>query len=113
LRLSNLNIKMDKLAIEIGENFNTPFGRTASLGTLTSIIISNALVIAGVILLFLLVFGGISVVLGAGSNDPQRVGQGKAAVTAALVGFILIFAAYWIIQIIELLTGVEILQIPL
>jgi len=94
--------------INIGQQFNSPIGTTVGLGGLVSIILSNALVIAGIILVFLLVFGGVSVIASAGRDNPEGAAKGKQAVTAALVGFIIIFAAYWIIQIIEQLTGVDI-----
>ena len=101
------------IAVNIGTNFNSPFGKTVGLGGLVSIILSNALIIAGVILLILLILGGFSIIMGAGQSDPQRIEQGKKAATAAVIGFIIIFVAYWIIQIAELVTGVKILNVPL
>lgn len=101
------------VAVDIGSKFNSPFGKTGGgLGSLVSIILSNALIIAGVILLILLILGGFSIIMGAGQSDPQRVEQGKKAATAAIIGFIIIFAAYWIIQIVELVTGIQILNNP-
>lgn len=96
--------------VNIGQQFNSPIGNTVGLGGLVSIILSNALVIAGIILIFLLVFGGISIIAAAGRDNPEGAAKGKQAVTAALVGFIIIFAAYWIIQIVEIITGVKILK---
>jgi hypothetical protein len=104
---------VNKIAVDIGSKFNSPFGKTEGLGSLVSIILSNTLIIAGVILLILLILGGFSIIMGAGQSDPQRVEQGKKATTAAVIGFIIIFAAYWIIQIAELVTGVQILNVPL
>lgn len=101
---------MDKLAVPIGETFNSPIGQSIELADIVSIILSNAVFFAGVIMLFLAVGGGVMVIVGAGREDPQTTGKGKQAVTAALIGFIIIFTAYWIIQIIEVLTGVEILN---
>src|SRR3990167_10818406 len=106
---------MDKIAqgVPIGETF---FGGGHKLTTLTgigdlvTIILSNALVIAGIIMLFLLVFGGVSMVIGAGRDNPEQAAKGKQAATAAVIGFIIIFAAYWIIQIVEYFTGIKILQ---
>lgn len=79
------------------------------VGKLVSIIVSNAMVIAGIILLFFMVFGGISMIAGAGSQNPEQVGKGRQAITSALIGFIIVFAAYWIVQLIEVLTGIKIL----
>ncbi len=102
---------MNKLAVNIGDAFNSPFGRGGvGVGSLVSTLVSNAFVLAGIILLFMLVFGGIGILSGAGSNDPERAAKGKQAATSAVIGFIIIFASYWIIQIIEQVTGVGILS---
>jgi hypothetical protein len=100
---------MQKLVFNIGDAFNSPFGKSQGLADLVSIILSNALVLAGVILFFLLIFGGFSMIIGAGQNNPEAAAKGKQAATTAVIGFIIIFAAYWIIQIIENITGLNIL----
>ena len=101
---------MEKIAVDIGESFGSPFGQTYGLADLVSVILSNAIVVAGIILLFLLIFGGVSMIIGAGQDNPEAAGKGKQAATAAVIGFIIIFAAYWIIQIIETITGLDILK---
>ncbi len=101
---------MNKLAVDIGSSFGSPFGQTKGIGNLVSVIISNALIIAGIILLFFFVFGGISMMMGAGQDNPEKTAKGKQAATSALLGFIIIFAAYWIIKIIESITGLNILN---
>lgn len=88
-----------------------PLGQTfPNLATFISLILSNALVIAGIILLFLLIFGGISLIMGTGGGDPKKAQQGKQAITNALIGFAIVFLSYFIIQIIEVLTGLDILN---
>ncbi|OGM55869.1 hypothetical protein A3E15_02595 [Candidatus Woesebacteria bacterium RIFCSPHIGHO2_12_FULL_42_9] len=94
--------------VPIGSTFNSPIGQTVGLGNLVSIILSNALLLAGVLMVFFLVVGGIGVISGAGEDNPEKAGKGRQAVTFALMGFLVIFAAYWIIQVIEQVTGVEI-----
>lgn len=101
---------MNKLAVNIGSTFNSPFGQEKGIGSLVSVIISNALVIAGIILVFFFIFGGISMIAGAGQDNPEKAAKGKQAATSALLGFIIIFAAYWIIRIIESITGLNILN---
>lgn len=96
--------------VDIGSTFNSPIGQTVGLGDLVSIIVSNAIIIAGVIMIFLLIFGGISIIMGAGQDNPEAAARGKQAATSAVIGFIIIFAAYWIIQIIEFMTGLQILS---
>lgn len=70
-----------------------------------SAILPNIFTIAGLLLLIYLVAGGLMVIKSAGSEGK---GKGKDAITNALVGFIIIFSAYWIIQAIEIITGIPI-----
>lgn len=63
-------------------------------------------VFAGIILFFLLIGGGFSII--ASGGNAKNVESGKNQVTGAILGFLVIFAAYWIIQIIETITGVKI-----
>lgn len=104
---------MNKLAqINLGDKFfggDSPLAEQEGIGTLVSNITQAAIVIAGVILLFLLVGGGVAMVIGAGNNNPETAAKGKQAATSALIGFIIVFAAYWIVKLIEMITGITIL----
>jgi len=101
-----------KLAVNIGEAFkfgNQGIGQKSgyeNIGSFISKILPNIYVVAGLILLFLLIGGGFAIISGAGNPDKQS--QGSKAITAAVVGFIIIFASFWIIQIIEQITGIKI-----
>lgn len=81
-----------------------------SLGSLISVLLKNALILSGFIFLFLLIFGGFSLIMGAGSGDAKKTAQGQQALTTAGVGFALVVGAYWIIRIIEILTKISILS---
>ncbi len=103
-------------AVNIGDELllkpSVPIGRVTeyqSLGGLVSIFLKNAFILAGILLFFLLLFGGLGIIMGAGGGDPKKTSQGQQAVTSALVGFGIIFASYWIIQIIQIVTGLNIL----
>ncbi|HSW90101.1 MAG TPA: hypothetical protein VLH19_04490 [Patescibacteria group bacterium] len=81
----------------------------STFGTLSSFInllLPMAFIIAGLIFLFLLIGGGFTIVSSAG--NPKGVEQGKNQLMTAVIGFIVIFSAFWIIQIIETFTGVKI-----
>lgn len=78
-----------------------------NLSSIFSSILPNIYIIAGIILLFLIIGAGFAIM--SSTDDPQKKGQGSKALTAAIVGFLIIFASYWIIQIIEKITGVPIL----
>lgn len=64
-------------------------------------------VFAGIILLFMLVVGGIGLMTSAGNPDKVKAGQGK--ITAGLIGFLIIFISYFVVQLVELMLGIKIL----
>lgn len=101
-------------AIDIGQaiKFNgEPISQTyPNTGTLITIIVKNGAVIAGIILLALLIVGGLMFIIGAGSDDPKKVQSAQNIIVSALIGFAVIFLAFIIIQIIQVITGLNILN---
>lgn len=81
-----------------------------TISSLVNVLLPNIYMLAGVSLFVLLLFGGFGVIMGAGNDDPKQSAQGRQAITMAVIGFLVIFASYWIIGIIEKLTGVAILN---
>lgn len=63
-------------------------------------------IIAGLILFVMIIFGGFTIFTSAG--NPEKMKQGQGMIVNALIGFIIIFAAYWIIQILETTLGFQI-----
>lgn len=66
------------------------------VGSLVSRIIQLSFTVAGIILIVLFLVGGIGIIASAGSDNPQGVEKGKQAVTSAIIGFVVVFIAYWI-----------------
>lgn len=62
--------------------------------------------VAGVILFAYLVWGGFDYLTSMG--DPKKAEVGKNKITNAIVGFVIIFVAYWIVQIIDYVLGLKI-----
>lgn len=106
---------MNKLAIEIGESFlgnsSTNLKESSGVSVYVSNILTASISIAGIILLFILIGGGIAMIKGAGKSDPKAVEQGKQAATSALIGFIVVFSAYWIVRLIETITGLSLISL--
>jgi len=107
-------LAQDDVGVNIGEAFKigsegigikTGYG---SIGELLSALLPNVYIIAGLILFFLILLGGYGLL--ASGSDPEKLKQSSKAVTAALAGFLIIFVSYWIIQIIELITGIDIFK---
>ena len=60
---------------------------------------------AGLLLLLYLLYGGLSLMLSRG--DPKAVQGAKDKITGAVVGFVIVFVAYWLVQIIGTILGIE------
>lgn len=98
--------------MDLYDLYKTPFKDFADLGSLAGLILQSAIIIAGVIFLFLIVGAGFKIITSAGNNDPKSAGQGKQALTYAIIGFFIIFATYWIIRIIEEVVGARFFTNP-
>lgn len=96
---------LSPLAINIGDYFASPFGKEKTVGDLVSIFLRGAFVLAGIFILVLFLIAGFSIIQGAGSNNPEAAEKGRSAATAAAIGFVVVFGAYWIIRIIEVISG--------
>lgn len=80
--------------------FDTPGGfLSAALPYLFSL--------AGLILFIMILWGGFEMLYGAADTKAQEAG--KQRITAALIGFTLLFVSYWIAQIVGYIFGVNIL----
>ena len=75
-------------------------------GGIVSRVIKFLFPLAGLVLFVMLVWGGFEIMMGSIS---KKVDAGKQRVTAAIVGFFILFATYWIWQIIQVVFGVKIL----
>jgi hypothetical protein len=84
---------------------------TNNTGSLISSVLPNILVVAGVIFFLLILFGGFGLVIGAGKeSSPQAAAKAKDAVTFGVIGFLLVLSAYFILQIVSTLTGVNLIN---
>lgn len=87
----------------------SPAPKLTDIGTLANIILRNAFVVAGVITLFLLIFGGFGFIMSAGSGDAKGMEKGKNAITGALIGLALVVLSASIVALIGKLTGLKLL----
>lgn len=101
--------------INIGNEFlgnsSANLKESSGVSVYVSNILTASISIAGIILLFILIGGGIAMIRGAGKSDPKTVEQGKQAATSALIGFIVVFSAYWIVRLIETITGLSLISL--
>lgn len=91
-----------------------PGGQFAPLGDLTmSEIISGLivliLIIASIVFFFILVVGGIRWI--ASGGDKAQTEAARSQITAALVGLVIVFAAWAIIEMINLFFGINLFEL--
>lgn len=75
-----------------------------TVGTLISAVLPYVFAAAGIALLIYLVLGGFQLMTAKG--DPKAMQGAQAKITNALLGFVIIFISYWIVQIFGQLLGI-------
>lgn len=106
--MSELNVYA---AVEINPTIFSPSKNFATAAALINTFIPNILIIAGVIFLIIIIIAGFQMVI-AGQADPQKMQKTQKTLTTAVVGLILIVTAYWLVNIIQTITGVNIINPP-
>lgn len=76
----------------------------SSIGDFVTRLIPFVFAVAGIGLLLMLISAGFSFLTSAG--DAKKLEQGKGQLTYAVVGFLVIFVAYWIVQIAGYMFGI-------
>ena len=83
-------------------------GQYTSISTLFNNILPNIYIAAGIIIFFMVVAGGFMIVANAGNADKTK--EGTKIITSAIIGLLVVFASYWIIQLIQVVTGIQIIN---
>lgn len=78
-----------------------------NIGTVITKLLPYVYAIAGLILLVLLILGGFQLMTSGGNPDKVKAGRGR--ITAALIGFFIIFMAWFIVKAVEYILGVSVL----
>lgn len=81
-----------------------------NLGQIVSAALPYFFGAAGISLLLYFVWGGLGLMLSRG--DPKAIQAARDKITGALIGFVIIFTAFWLVQIVASIFGLQpILQI--
>jgi len=64
--------------------------------------------IAGIILLLYLILGGLQLMFAGG--DPKKVQASWSKITNAVIGFVIIFVAYWVVQLVANVLNIQIMK---
>ena len=76
-----------------------------NLASLVNNAIPILMAVAGIALLIYLIWGGFDFLTSMG--DPKKAELGKTKITQAIIGFLIIFAAYWITQLVAFVFGLK------
>ena len=85
-----------------------PLAQGTSLGSILSDAITLVFVFAGIGLFLMLISGGFTFLTSAG--DTKKLEQGRQQLTNALIGFIIIFVSFWLVQAFGIIFGVHIFK---
>jgi hypothetical protein len=94
-----------------GVTISGPVGYRAgnTLGEVISNIFPYLFVFAGIGLLLMLIMGGFELLTSAG--DPKKLESGRQRITYAIVGFLIVFLAFWLVQLVALIFGITEFQL--
>ncbi|MEI6690690.1 MAG: hypothetical protein WCL07_02995 [bacterium] len=93
----------DCLKLQDGSAVSTQY---SSLNVLFNSILPNVYIAAGLVIFFMILLGGFTIVSSA--NDTHKIQEGQKIITSAIIGLVVVFASFWIIQLIQVLTGIQI-----
>ena len=99
-------------AIELNKNLGAfDAAKNFTIPGMVSGFISLILVVAGLAFFFILVLGGIHWILSGG--DKAKTEAARNQITAALVGLVIVFSAWAIINLIKTLFGIDLMKLDL
>ena len=87
-----------------------PLNPTTNLqiGTIITNILPYVFFATGILLLIYLLMGGLQLMLAAG--DPKKVQGAWGKITNAVIGFVIIFIAYWVTKLVGQIFNIAIIN---
>lgn len=111
LSLAGATLMASPIAVFAQDKIDIPrsgYFQFTNIGSLISNLISLILIGAAVIFFFMLVLGGIQWMLSGGDKAGTESARGR--ITAALIGLLIVFAAWAITRLLETFLGVQIIS---
>jgi len=78
-----------------------------NLGSVISTLLPYIFTLAGLILFLVIIFAGFTMFTSAG--NPDKIKKAGQQLTLGIVGFVIIFASYWIAQLVGSIFGLSLL----
>jgi len=95
----------DALAYTIGTS-TLGLAGFLDLGALISVFVPVVLSLTGLLFFGYLIMGGLKYISAGG--DDKAIGEAKKILTNAILGFLLVFAAFWLVRIVESVLHIDI-----
>jgi hypothetical protein len=97
------------LTLPGGASFDNPegfaFSSETKIGEIVTAFIPILMSLVGIILFLMLIAGGFTMLTAVG--NPDKVKKGQVLITNAIIGFVIIFVAFWIMQILQIAFGLD------
>lgn len=77
----------------------------ANLGAIVNKFVPYVFAAASMFLLFYLIVGGFGFLTSKG--DPKALEAARQKITNAIIGFVIIFVAYWLVQLLAIILGLQ------
>ncbi len=97
--------KLAQINFDTLERTAAPNFAGSNIGSVVTALIPYFFTAAGILLLFYLISGGFQIMTSAG--NPKAVEAGKGKIMYGLIGFVIVFIAFWIVQLVGLLFGID------
>jgi|GEM_PF-456194 len=99
---SNAGVNLSNvLKLSDGQPVSTVFETPADM---VNLLVGNAFIVAGIFLFILIILAGFKFI----SSDSKGIEEAKTLIMNAGIGFSILFGAYWVVQIIQFVTGIQI-----
>ncbi|NMB56597.1 hypothetical protein GYA19_01500 [Candidatus Beckwithbacteria bacterium] len=95
---NNSNFSISNLSDPINAKYE-------NLGAVVSAVFKYFLGFTGIILFLLMLFSGFNLLTSAGNQE--KIEKGQKTLTSAIIGFIIIFVSFWLMQIIQYIGGLN------
>ncbi|MBI5151545.1 MAG: hypothetical protein HZA34_03135 [Candidatus Pacebacteria bacterium] len=95
----------DAIGINLGGGLTS--SNVITFGAILTALLPYLYTASGIILFVMIIVGGFEMLFGA--TEPKSQESGKQKITSAAIGFILLFVSYWVIQIVQIIFGIQIL----
>ncbi len=88
--------------------FNFKFlGHTTNIGYILSSLMPYIFALAGLLLFIYLIYGAFTILSAMG--EAAKVASGSKVITRALIGFAILFVSYWIMELLEMVLGLNVI----